>query len=166
VSYPPRYEINRDIFNIVNSGPDIPVTPQGSLKAAIGPILFLASIFYLNFISRIIFAPLMPEIEKSLGISHTQSGAFFFFISLGYCTALILSGFINKKITHKNVIALSGIGIGVILLTLSFFASYKAIVLCLIFLGFATGLYLPSGIATITHLASPGNWGKAFSIHE
>jgi len=166
VSYPPCYEICRGIFHIVKTRSDIPVIPQGSLKAAIGPILFLASIFYLNFISRIIFAPLMPEIEKSLGISHTKSGAFFFFISLGYCAALILSGFINKKITHKNVIALSGIGIGVILLTLSFFASYKAIVLCLIFLGFATGLYLPSGIATITHLASPGNWGKAFSIHE
>jgi len=134
--------------------------------AAIGPILFLASTFYLNFISRIIFAPLMPTIEKNLAISHTKAGSFFFFISLGYCTALFLSGFINKNITHKKAIALSGLGIGITLLIMPFFTSYEAIVICLVFLGFAAGLYLPSGIATITHLVSPDNWGKAFSIHE
>lgn len=139
---------------------------QVSLKASIPHILFLASIFYLNFISRVIFAPLMPTIEKDLAISHTRAGSFFFFMSLGYCTGLLLSGFINKRISHKNVIALSGIGIGITLLLLSTFTSYEAIIACLVILGFVTGLYLPSGLATITHLVSPQNWGKAFSVHE
>ena len=166
VAYPPCHETFEAFSQRMKPESATFYSPRKSLTAAIGPILFLAAIFYLNFVSRIIFAPLMPTIEKSLGISHTKAGSFFFFTSLGYCMALLLSGFVNKRITHKNVIALSGLGIGVILLTLSFFASYKAIVLCLIFLGFATGLYLPSGIATITHLVSPENWGKAFSIHE
>ncbi|MGZ3567233.1 MAG: MFS transporter [Thermodesulfobacteriota bacterium] len=30
----------------------------------------------------------------------------------------------------------------------------------------AAGLYLPSGIATLTELANPRHWGKAISIHE
>jgi NNP family nitrate/nitrite transporter-like MFS transporter len=30
----------------------------------------------------------------------------------------------------------------------------------------AAGLYLPSGIATLTELVDPRNWGKAISIHE
>jgi NNP family nitrate/nitrite transporter-like MFS transporter len=36
----------------------------------------------------------------------------------------------------------------------------------LIALGMAAGLYLPSGIATITELVSPKDWGKAIAIHE
>jgi NNP family nitrate/nitrite transporter-like MFS transporter len=36
----------------------------------------------------------------------------------------------------------------------------------LIFLGMAAGLYLPSGIATVTELVRPKHWGKAIAIHE
>ena len=136
------------------------------LKSAIPHILFLASIFYLNFISRIIFAPLMPTIERDLGLSHTRSGALFFFISLGYFGGLLLSGFISKRVSHKQVISLSGLGVGLILLLIATFTSYEAVACSLIGLGFAAGLYLPSGIATITHLVAPENWGRAFSIHE
>ncbi len=139
---------------------------QESLKAAIPPILFLASIFYLNFVARIIFAPLMPTIEKDLVLSHTEAGSFFFFLSFGYFSGLLFSGFINKKLIHRDVIAFSGILIGIILLLLATLTSYAAIVACLTLLGFAAGQYLPSGIATITHLVSPGKWGKAFAVHE
>jgi hypothetical protein len=52
----------------VKSNSDTLTPSQKGLMAAIGPILFLASTFYLNFISRIIFAPLMPTIEKNLAI--------------------------------------------------------------------------------------------------
>ncbi len=137
-----------------------------SLTSAIPHILFLASIFYLNFISRIIFAPLLPTIERDLALSHTKSGAFFFFISLGYFGGLLFSGFVSERIRHKQVIALSGLGIGLILLSIATFTSYGAIAAALISLGIVTGLYLPSGIATITHLVAPENWGRAFSIHE
>jgi hypothetical protein len=33
------------------------------------PLLLLAFIFYLNFISRIILAPLLPEIEVALSVT-------------------------------------------------------------------------------------------------
>ena len=36
----------------------------------------------------------------------------------------------------------------------------------LLLLGAAAGLYLPSGIATLTELISPRHWGKAIAIHE
>jgi len=139
---------------------------NGTLRAAIPHILFLAAIFYLNFVSRVIFAPLMPTIEKSLTISHTKAGSFFFFITFGYCVSMLLSGFVNARLTHKHVITLSALGIGIILLVLPLFPSYQTMIGCLILLGLTTGLYLPSGIAAITHLVTPGDWGKAFSIHE
>ncbi len=137
-----------------------------SLKAAIPHILFLASIFYLNFIARIIFAPLLPTIEKGLSISHTEAGSFFFFISFGYFSGLLLSGFISKKITHQSLIGLSAVLIGGILLLLATLTSFREIAACLVLIGFVAGQYLPSGIATITHLVSSKNWGKAFSVHE
>ncbi|WP_054700602.1 MFS transporter, partial [Desulfosarcina cetonica] len=36
----------------------------------------------------------------------------------------------------------------------------------LIVVGMAAGLYLPSGIATLTTIVHPRHWGKALSIHE
>ncbi len=108
----------------------------------------------------------MPSVERGLGISHTKAGSLFFFLSFGYCTSMLLSGFVAKRITHKRTISLSGIGIGIVLILLSCFASYKGLIMCLIALGLASGLYLPSGLSTITSLVSSKDWGKAFSIHE
>ena len=59
----------------------------------LGPLLILTSIFFVNFISRIIPAPLMPKIETDLNISHAQAGSFFLLISIGYFVTLIGSGF-------------------------------------------------------------------------
>ena len=51
-------------------------------------LCFLAMIFLINFIARIILPPLLPTIEKELGISHGQAGSFFFLISAGYVIGL------------------------------------------------------------------------------
>jgi NNP family nitrate/nitrite transporter-like MFS transporter len=37
---------------------------------------------------------------------------------------------------------------------------------CLFLLGISAGLYLPSGITTVTSLVNPKQWGKAVAIHE
>ena len=50
----------------------------------LGPVVFLAVIFLINFIARIILSPLLPTIEKELAISHGQAGSFVFLISGGY----------------------------------------------------------------------------------
>ena len=38
--------------------------------------------------------------------------------------------------------------------------------MALLLLGLAAGLYLPSGVATVTSLVTPQNWGKALAVHE
>ena len=60
-----------------------------SFRSHIGPILFLAGIFFLNFLGRIILAPLLPTIEKDLGLGHSEAGSLFLLISLGYFIALL-----------------------------------------------------------------------------
>ena len=60
-------------------------------KANLGRILFLAGLFFLTFIGRFIFAPLMPAIEQELSISHVQAGSLFLTMSLGFFVAQICS---------------------------------------------------------------------------
>ena len=138
----------------------MPVLPE--LKS----LLFLTSIFLLNFMSRIIFGPLMPIIETDLGIDHAHAGSFFFIIYVGYFVSLIGSGFISCRIFHRNTIILSAIGLGVVLMGISLSNNLWQIRLSLLFLGLAAGLYLPSGIATLTELVSQEHWGKAIAVHE
>jgi len=140
--------------------------PLPPFSAQLGPLFFLASIFYLNFVSRIIMAPLMPTIENDLGISHGEAGSLFLLISLGYFPGLIGSGFISSRLTHRKTIVLSSAALGAALLFISQCRALGAVLAGVTFLGLVAGLYLPSGIATLTALVHSKHWGKAIAIHE
>ena len=137
-----------------------------SLRSQIGPILFLAGIFFLNFLGRIILAPLLPTIEKDLGLDHAGAGSLFLLISSGYFVSLLGSGFVASRLMHKRTIIVSATAIGLALLVISSSNSLLGISMGLVLLGLAAGLYLPSGISTLTSLISPSQWGKALAIHE
>jgi NNP family nitrate/nitrite transporter-like MFS transporter len=130
------------------------------------PVFFLVAIFFLNFIARVIFSPLLPTIEKELAISHGQAGFFFFLISAGYLSGLLGSGFLSSRSSHRLTILVSGTGVGAALLVLSTSSSLWSMRAGLSALGFAAGLYMPSAIATITALVDQRHWGKAIAIHE
>lgn len=132
----------------------------------IGPVLFLAVIFFLNFTSRTILAPLLPTIEQNLGVSHGQAGFFFFLISVGYFIALLGSGFFSPRLTHKSAIIVSCGSIGIALLSISAMHSLWGIRVGMLGLGLAAGIYIPSAIAAITSLIHARHWGKAIAIHE
>lgn len=123
-------------------------------------------IFLLNFLSRIILAPLLPAIEQNLQISHGQAGSFFMMISIGYCGALLGSGFISSRTTHRNTIVLSSIITGLALSGVAISHSLFQIRGALLLLGIAAGMYLPSGLATLTDLSDYRHWGKTIAIHE
>ncbi len=129
-------------------------------------LAFLAVIFLLNFIARIVFSPLLPILVKDLGLSLGSAGGLFLFISIGYAAGLLGSGFISARLQHRGTIAVSSLVLGLSLLVVAISSSLQAIIFSLLILGAAGGLYLPSGVATITNLAEKKHWGKAFAIHE
>lgn len=129
-------------------------------------ILILAHIFFLNFSSRIIFAPLLPSIENSLALAHAEAASLFLFVSVGYAAAILGSGFLSCRITHRQMILLSATAVGVAMLCISMCNSIWSLRLGLLFLGMASGLYLPSGMATLTGLVTARHWGKAIATHE
>lgn len=144
-----------------------PVRPEHApFVRVIAPILLLTSIFFLNFISRIIWAPLMPAIEGDLGIGHVEAGSFFLLISLGYFVTLLGSGFLSSRVTHQKTIALSSALLGFTLLGISLSPSLWTIRVGLVVLGLTAGFYIPSGIATLTAMVPSRHWGKAVAIHE
>jgi MFS transporter, NNP family, nitrate/nitrite transporter len=147
-------------------GRAIPQQATGFVWSGLGPVLFLALVFLINFIARIIFAPLLPNIENELGITHGEAGSFFFLISAGYVLGLMGSGLLASRITHKIAIAASNVGVGLALLEISFASNLWAICFGLLALGFAAGIYIPSAIATITSLIEQPHWGKAIAVHE
>lgn len=135
-------------------------------RAHLIPLIIITSIFFINFVARIIPAPLMPKIEADLNISHAQAGSFFLLISIGYFIALIGSSFFSSRLTHKQTILLSSVALGLALVGASFSQGLWGIRLGLLILGMSAGLYISSGIATVTSITSPRHWGKAIAIHE
>ncbi len=135
-------------------------------RTQLPPILLIASIFFLNFTSRIIVAPLLPTIEEDLGFSHGDAGSLFLFLSFGYFISLLGSGYISSRITHKKTITVSAIAVGTAISLISVSKSLFAMRFCVFLLGISAGTYLPSGITTITSLVNPRQWGKAVAIHE
>ena len=137
-----------------------------SLKSVLGAILLLTSVFYLNFVGRVIPGPLMPLIEKDLGIGHAQAGALFFFLSLGYFITLFGSSAVAAWLEHRRIVAISALWVGVALLMVGLSHSLWGLRLGFLNMGMAAGLYLPSGIAALTALVNPRLWGRAIAIHE
>jgi len=143
-------------------------TPRASeaFLTQLTPLLLLTSIFFVNFIARIILAPLMPRVKADLALSHAEAGSLFLLISLGYFTTLLASGFISSRLTHRKTIMFSGIAMGIALFITSFSTSLWGMRLGLIAMGMAAGPYMPSGLATLTTLFNYRHWGKALALHE
>lgn len=151
---------------VQNSGDSKKEITSRSFLPYVGPLLFLVGIFFINFLSRVVFSPLMPTVERDLRIGHDEAGSLFFLISLGYCVGLFFSGFISSRLKHRKTIILSSFAVGVALILISFSHQLGWIRFWLFIMGMAAGFYLPSGIATLTGLVNPRHWGKAIAIHE
>ena len=138
----------------------------GQFRSVLPHLLLLTSIFFLNFTARVVFSPLLPEIEKSLGIDHGAAGSFFLFISLGYFISILLSTKVSEYLGHKNTIVLSLVSCGMMLILIGTFETLLYIRCGLFLLGSGAGLYLQSGLATIMSLVSLSYLARGMAVHE
>ncbi|QJB56519.1 MFS transporter [Pseudodesulfovibrio sp. zrk46] len=145
--------------------PDKTRIPQ-SFKSALPAVSFVTAIFFCNFLSRVVFAPLMPVIQNDLGFTHAGAGHLFLALAIGNGTGLLASGFISRELNHRATVGVSAIMVGICALLTPMAHTYTTLLLALFALGVAVGLYLPSGIAAITSLVRKEDWGKAMAMHE
>ncbi len=140
--------------------------PEQSLNKVLTALTLLALLFLVNFLSRIIFSPLLPLIKNDLGLDHTSSGSLFLFISSGYFIAILFSSFVSSWLNHKNTIFLSTFCSGVIIFLLGYVDTFAIMRPGLFLLGLAAGLYLPSGLVSITKLVTPAYLARGMAVHE
>ncbi|NTU59599.1 MAG: MFS transporter [Deltaproteobacteria bacterium] len=130
------------------------------------PVGMVTGIFFVNIASRVVLGPLMPAIEKDLGIGHAQAGGIFLLLAVAYCVGLLGAGFVSARLTHRTTIALSAGLMAVVLLGMGATTTLAGLRVAVVFLGLVAGLYLSSGVSTVTSLVDARDWGKALSMHE
>lgn len=143
----------------MSSGPD-------SIKANLIPITMLVGIFFVNMLGRMGLGPLLPQMEADLGTSHGQSGSMFLFVSIGYCLTLFGSGFVSARFSHRSAALISAATLALALAVAAWSDSLTMLKVALFMIGLATGLYLPTGVATLTNLIRREQWGKVLAIQQ
>ena len=137
-----------------------------TFREKMGLVFSIAWLFYLGFVTRMMFAPLMPAMEQDLGFTHFQAGSLFLMMSIGYMLAPLCSGILSSKFNHKGALNISAWSIGLILLPFGVVESLWGIRILLMIIGLAAGIHLPSAIAVITGEVQKEDWGKALSVHQ
>lgn len=140
-------------------------TPKPFL-AALPAVIFVAAIFHCNFLTRVIFAPLMPLIQSDLGFTHAGAGHLFLALAVGNGTGLLLSGFFSRAIDHRRTVGTSAILVGLFSMIVPSTNTYGTLLAAIYVVGVSVGIYLPSGIATVTSLVRREDWGKTMALHE
>lgn len=140
--------------------------PGDAPRQQLNPIIFLTGIFFFSMLSRLGLAPLLPTIETDLTLNHAQAGGLFLFISAGYCSGLFGSVFLTPRFSHRGLIVVSCLGVGLCLLLAAASRGVLLLRVSLMVLGLAGGIYLPSGVATLTALVRRRDWGKVLGFHQ
>jgi NNP family nitrate/nitrite transporter-like MFS transporter len=139
---------------------------ETELGRSLGAVLMLTVIFLLHFVALQMAGPLLPAMEAELGLSHTQSGLFILFTGCGFFLSQIAAAFLAARWGYRRCILISLWGTAAMSVVVGMLGSVWALYLGFLGLGISGGLYVPSGIALITVLVRPQDWGKAISIHE
>ncbi|MDJ0623774.1 MAG: MFS transporter [Desulfocapsaceae bacterium] len=129
-------------------------------------VILLTTIFFLNFVTRQLIGPSLPAIEVELSLTHTQSGLFVLLTGAGFCLSQLSAAFLIAKWGYKRCILISLWGTAVATVVVATSEHPWSLSLGFLGLGVVGGLYIPAGIALITILVQPKDWGKAMGIHE
>lgn len=144
-----------------------PKTPSAENFFAVLPALgLITTVFFANFLARTVFGPLLLPVSTALHLSISQGATIYLCLSGGYSVSVLTAGFLSQRLGHKKTILVSLLGIGGGLLGLSSSSSLGTFLLWTTMVGCGAGLYMPSGVATITRITPHSLWGHAFSLHE
>jgi NNP family nitrate/nitrite transporter-like MFS transporter len=130
------------------------------------PALLLAGTFYAGMLARMVFSPLLIDMERELGLSHAAAGLFFLLMSAGYTVTMLGSGFVSRRLTHRGTVLLSVLWSAGASVLVGLSGSTAMLRAAAFLLGAGTGLYLPSALASIYDLAGKRHRGRAIGIHE
>ncbi|HEX2966731.1 MAG TPA: MFS transporter, partial [Syntrophorhabdaceae bacterium] len=129
-------------------------------------LFFLWFLWFTNFSLRVIFSPIMPILEDEFAVTHAKASGVFVFLSIGYGTAVVLSGFFSGRIGYKRSIVSSLALLSLVAFLIPLVNKFYLLYAFAFLVGISVGLYIPSAIPLITEYYSEKDWGKAISIHD
>ncbi len=136
------------------------------LNQAMGPVFLLTCIFFVLFLARQMAGPFLPAIEEELGISHAYSGLFILFMGIGFSLSQLGAAYMAGAWGYRPCILYSLWGSAFAMVLVGLLMSPWTLCFGFFVLGIVGGVYVPTGIAFITVLIRPSDWGKAMGIHE
>ncbi len=135
-------------------------------SSVVGSVLFLTLLFFLGFIGRFMFSPLMPTILKDVPMTPQQVGSVFFLGTIGVLVGSLAAGFVAARIAHRGTLLVSSFGLAAVLGLAYFAGSAWGLRAIMLLLGFFAGLCQPSVTATVTAMVDRRDWGKALSVEQ
>jgi MFS transporter, NNP family, nitrate/nitrite transporter len=132
----------------------------------LGPILIFWGLWFVNFSTRTVFAPLLPLIEDRLSLSHGQAGGLYTSLGFGYGISLFFAGRFASVWGHKKTVVSGFVGIAAAVLLFQWAETYIALHGLCFLTGIALGTYIPSILPIITETYDRKHWGKAIGVHD
>jgi MFS transporter, NNP family, nitrate/nitrite transporter len=129
-------------------------------------LLFLSSLWFLNFVCRTILSPVLPLIEDEFMISHAKASSIFILLSVGYGISIFFSGLLSGIFGYRKSIVLSLLVTALIFFLIPFVKVFAALYVFTFIIGMATGIYMPAVIPLITSYYDEKIWGKTIAIHD
>ena len=139
---------------------------QQPFRGVLPYVILVSLMFLLNYLDRAMFGPLLPELEREFGITHSSSTRLLMFMSIGYSASMFFSGFSSSKIRPRVMVAGSLLGVGLVMLALAATTNMALLTLLFVMLGLVAGQYFNGGLSTMRSIVPPVHWSKAISVHE
>ncbi|MDR3042874.1 MAG: MFS transporter [Desulfovibrio sp.] len=146
--------------------PPTPADTAPAFAAALPWVGLVGLLFFVNYGSRAMLAPLLLSMEADLGLDHAQATRLLFLMACGFTASLAASAFLLSRVTPRRMAAVSCMATGAVLMGMAAVRDHATARYMFVLMGLAAGLYFPAGMATLGTLARQRDWGKAVSIHE
>jgi sugar phosphate permease len=141
-------------------------SPDRAFLQVLPYVALTTSIFFLTYLFRAVFGPLLPDLEREFAISHTASTRFLLFISIGYSLAIFSSCLFCHKIQPRRLVVCSVMGSGLIMVGIALGRDPLLLPFLFFSMGAVAGFYFNAGFSTICSLGAPSQWGKIIAVHE
>jgi NNP family nitrate/nitrite transporter-like MFS transporter len=129
-------------------------------------LLFLSSLWFLNFVGRTILSPVLPLIEDEFLISHAKASSIFIFLSIGYGISIFFSGLLSGTFGYRKSIIVSLLVTALMFFLIPVVKVFVALYAFAFIIGMATGIYIPAVIPLITSYYDEKMWSKTIAIHD
>jgi MFS transporter, NNP family, nitrate/nitrite transporter len=129
-------------------------------------LLFLSFLWFLNFVGRTLFSPVLPLIEDEFLIQHAKASSIFVFQSLGYGISIFFSGLLSGRVGYKRSITGSLVVSACIFFLIPVSRNFGVLYIFSFVIGLATGFYIPAVIPLLTRYFDEKIWGKTIAIHD